>query len=340
MTKDTATIKDVAREAGVAIGTVARFLKGQPIRQGNRAPIEDAIEKLNYRPNQLAAAMKTKKTNAIGVLMPSLGAFHAKLLEQLTEDLHSVGIAVISYFHDQNPKSVVEGLELLHSRRVDAVVMDGIHTLEREISGYAASGLPIVFYDNNMPDIAADRVMVDNAGAAARLTDHLLDMGHRRIAMIHGPTAETVGRDRLQGVRDAMMARAVALPSEYVVAGDWSRASGIAGVSYLRDLPEPPTAIISANYTMTEGILRWMRESGLRVGRDLSLASFDDSPVFELHEPGITCAAQPVDEIASAIASLLAKRLQSPKSAPGRTVRLACRITLRGSVLPVSNQTE
>ena len=121
----TATVVDVARSAGVAIGTVSRYLNGHTVRRANRDQIEQAIAALGYRRNAVASAMKTNVTHMVGFMVPTLSEFHAGLLEQLSRRMRRTGRAVVSYCHEDDPRAITEGLEFFASHRVDALVMDG-----------------------------------------------------------------------------------------------------------------------------------------------------------------------------------------------------------------------
>lgn len=326
-----ATIVDVAKVAGVAIGTVSRYLNGHPVRGSNREPIERAIADLGYRRNSTAVSMKTNTTHIVGLMVPSLGEFHAALLDQLTRKMRQAGRAVLCYCHDMEPRSFMEGLEFFASHRVDAVVMDGNEDLRSGMAPYIDQGLIVVLYDNDLPGLAADRVFVQNRKASKRLVDHLLDLGHTRVATIHGNLKNSVGRERLAGYRDALKEHGVEEVPEFVVDGGWSETGGYAGMRDLLALPEPPTALFGANYNMTIGALRWLREHELSIPRDLSLVSFDDVPAFSVHQPGITAVGQPVEKLAEAITGVLAERLDDKGALGRRTLRIDNDIILRGS---------
>ncbi|WP_332699575.1 LacI family DNA-binding transcriptional regulator [Devosia sp.] len=330
-TRRQATIVDVAQAAGVAIGTVSRYLNGLPVRSGNREPIERAIAELHYRRNSIAVSMKTNTTHIVGLMVPSLGEFHAALLDQLSRKMRQAGRAVVTYCHDTEPRSFMEGLEFFASHRVDAVVMDGNEDLRSGMTPYIDQGLIVVLYDNDLPGLAADRVFVENRKASKRLVDHVLDLGHSRVATIHGNLKTSVARERLAGYRDALRDHGVEEVPELVVDGGWSEAGGYAGMRDLLALPEPPTALFGANYNMTIGALRWLREHELSIPRDLSLVSFDDVPAFSVHQPGITAVGQPVEKLVEAITSVLAERLEDPGALGRRTLRIDNDIILRGS---------
>ena len=325
-----ATIIDVARAAGVAVGTVSRYLNDQPIRGGNRERIAQVIDELGYRRNSAAAAMKTNTSHMVGLMVPTVGEFHAALLDRLTRHMRQTGRAVLCYCHDTDPNSFMEGIEFFAGHRVDAVVMDGNEQLRQRLTPYIGQGMVAVLYDNDLPGLAADRVFVENRRASKRLVDHVLDLGHERVAIIHGHLADSVARDRLDGYRDALNAHGITERPELVVDARWNEQRGYAAMGDLMALPEPPTAVFSANYNMSIGALRWLREHNVSIPTDISFVSFDDVPAFSVHVPGITAVGQPVDKMAEAIVSVLAERL-GDGSHGKRTMRIDAEITLRGS---------
>lgn len=326
-----ATIIDVARAAGVAVGTVSRYLNGLPIRGGNRERIAQVIDELGYRRNSAAASMKTNTSHIVGMLVPAVGEFHGALLDQVTRRMRQSGRAVLCYCHDTEPSAAVEGLEFFAGHRVDAVLMDGNEELGQRLSPYIDEGMLVVLYDNDVPGLAADRVFVENRRVSRRLVDHLLDLGHERVAIIHGNLRDSAARERLDGYRDALKAHGIAERPELVVDGRWNEHRGYTCMGDLMALPEPPTAVFGANYNMSFGILRWCHEHNVSIPRDMSLVSFDDVPAFSVHQPGITAVGQPVDKIAQAMVSIVSERLEQPSPLGKRTVRIDAEITLRGS---------
>lgn len=325
------TVVDVAEAAGVAVGTVSRFINGHSIRTSNRDRIERAIADLGYSRNAVASAMKTDVTHMVGLMVPALSEFHAGLLEQLSRRIRRTGRAVVSYSHDADPRSMVEGIEFFISHRVDALIMDGSAVPREQLVRYADAGLNLVFYDNDVEGIPADRVFVENRKASARAVNYLIELGHERIATITGSLHNSAGALRYAGYRDALAAHGLSVDPRLVIEGHWGEAQGYNAARDLFSLPHPPTAIFSANYNMTIGLLSWMREHDLRTPRDVSLISFDDVPAFTIHEPGITAIGQPLGKIADAITTLLATRFAQPKMMGRHTVMLDCDVILRGS---------
>jgi LacI family transcriptional regulator len=326
------TIVEVAERASVAIGTVSRYLNGQPVRRANRDQIEQAISELGYRRNAIAAAMKGDLTNTVGFMAPALSEFHAPVFEQLSRALRKTGRALLSYCHDTDPASVRDALDFFVQHRVDCLVMDGRNDVDDRIMELIHNGTPVIFYDNGWQGLPVDRVLVENRAASFRAVTHLLDIGHTRIAILTGNIDDWTGRERFEGYRQAMLGRGVEIDPDYVLDTHWHEPEAYTGMLRLLSLAEPPTALYCSNYNMGRGALRLLREHGLKVPDDISLVSFDDVPLFQLHEAGITAVAQPVDKIADTIAGIIGSRLsERGMGHEPHTITLNCNIILRGS---------
>lgn len=330
-----ATIVDVARRANVAVGTVSRYLNGYAIRRPNREVVEEAIQALHFKRNAAAVAMKTDVTHVVGLLAPSFDEFHGAMLEHLSRALRRGGRALLIYCHGGDSRLMEDGLEYFSTHRIDALVLSGAEHLFDRVDRLIEDGVPIVLYDNDIPGLTADRIFVNNREVAMRAVRHLLDIGHRRIGMVSGDLSDSAAHERYIGYCDALIERGLAVDQQYVAPANWTMLGGTDAACRLMALAEPPTAIFSANYVMTLGVLRHLKEAKIRIPDDISIVSFDDPPLFELFEPGITVVAQPIEDVANAIADVVDRRLRSPREAQFGTTRLLCNVVLRGSSGPV-----
>lgn len=325
------TIVDVAEAAGVAVGTVSRHLNGLSVRRSNRDQIEAAIEQLGYRRNALAAAMKTELTHVVGLMVPVFDEFHGVMLEHLSSAIRKTGRALLTYCHSAESKVMQEALDFFATQRIDALIMTGEEGLYERVDELIAQGTPVIFYNNDIRGLSADRVFVENRAASRRAVNHLLDLGHTRIAIISGNRLDSSGMERFEGYADALAEHGLTVIESYVAQGNWSVDGGYNALAHLLALEQPPTAVFSASYPMTVGALGLLKERGKKVPDDMSLISFDDVPLFRLHEAGITAIAQPLVKIADSITNAMQARLSNAKDERPRTVTLDCDIILRGS---------
>ena len=330
------TIVDVAEVAGVAIGTVSRYLNGLSVRRANRDQIEAAIEQLGYKRNAVAAAMKTDLTHIVGLMVPVFDEFHGVMLEHLSSSIRKTGRALLTYCHGADPKVMQEALDFFATQRIDALIMTGEEQLYEQVDELIGQGTPVVFYNNDIRGLPADRIFVENRGASRRAVNHLIDLGHTRVALIAGNPRDSSGLERYEGYEAALGEHGIATDPRYVARGDWSLDGGYNAMAHLMALEEPPTAVFAASYPMALGALGLLKERGKKVPDDLSLISFDDVPLFRLHEAGITAIAQPLTKIAEAITNAMVARLANAQDERPRTVTLDCDIILRGSTRRLS----
>lgn len=329
--KKRATINDVADRAGVAVGTVSRYLNGQELRKSNRQQIEEAIEALGFRRSAAAMAMKSEKTGIIGFLVPTFDEFHASLLSHLARIFRQTNRTMLTYCHEEDTRLMNDAMNFFVGHRVDALVMAGMPGAEEFLMPFADNHIPVVIYNNDVRGPRVDRVFVDNVKASARAVGHLIDVGHRQVALCGGRDEDSSGSQRRIGYETALKKHGIALRHDYIVDGGWSVEGGYNAAQTLMALREPPTAIFSASYRMTTGILEWMREHGLRTPHDLAIVSFDDVDLFRLYDDGITAIAQPIAHIAEAIIDYTVSRINQSSVPDIRSRTLECNIILRGS---------
>jgi LacI family transcriptional regulator len=331
MTQRNPTILDVAKQADVAVGTVSRFLNGQNIREANRARIEAAISDLGYRTNVLARAMKTERTKSIGLLVPVFDEFNSAILTMLVDALQPQGYSLLTFHHGHDPQAMEEALTAAAARRIDALILSGTDSIADAACMQIGRGLPITLFNNNLPDVPADRVLVDDRFATAQAIGRMIEFGHKRIGFVAGDLFEATAQNRLNGYLDALSAAGLEVDQDLIWKQDWSRSNGHAATSSLCQSNEPPTAIFYSSYVLATGALDYMRSAQLVPGRHLDIVSFDDPDVFSLTTPGITAVAQPVQAVARALADLTISRLEGAPETT-RTVTLGCDLVLRGSL--------
>ncbi|MEO6015442.1 MAG: LacI family DNA-binding transcriptional regulator [Devosia sp.] len=328
------TIIDVAREAGVSVGTVSRYLNGIEVRDNKRLTIEGAIKRLNYNRNAAAKAMRTERTNMVALLVPGYDEYFAGILSSLTRALAREGQVLLTHKHEGDQRALALALEFFQTHRVNAVITPGVPQVRAEVERLVQQGIPVIFFNNDVPGLDVDRVFSKNEEGAHRAVNYLLDLGHRHIGFVGGDESETSAADRQLGYRRALTERGISVRPDYVVGGTWRRQDAYAGARRLMELDKPPTAIFTANYVLALAVLDHLHEIGKTVGEDVSLVSFDDVELFKQIRPMVTAVAQPKTEIGEHIAEIVLSHLDAKQTHTSRTVLLDCSMVLRDTARP------
>lgn len=330
--KRSATIVNVAEMAGVSIGTVSRHLNGFQIKTGNRQRIEQAIDALSYSRNAFASAMKSEASNMVGLLVPDYDEFHAQLLGSLVTALRKEGIVTLTYCHESNDEGFQDAVQFFRTHRVSALIMSYIEKRHDQITAMMDEGVQVITYDNDPRDDAIDRVTVDNRSVSCAAVTHLLEMGHRRIAIVTGALENWTAGERLSGYRDAFEKAGAAAPDDLIFPCNWRREGGQEAMAHLWSLADRPTAIFGSNHQMSLGIIAYARAHDIAIPEDVSLISFDDIEMFQYLTPPVSAIAQPVGKIADAVRRLLLRRLKEKTATSGHVEVLTCDFIQRKSV--------
>ncbi|RJL32786.1 LacI family DNA-binding transcriptional regulator [Bailinhaonella thermotolerans] len=325
-----ARIKDVAAHAGVSVATVSRVLNDNPsVTEETRNRVYAAMTALNYRPNAVARSLRTEATRTLGLIIGDiLNPFFTELARAVEDEARLAGYTVIIGNADERADEQDHYVRTLLERRVDGLLICPTAEVTSLIEEVARAGRPLVFLDRTLPGIEVPSVRVESAAAIGELIGHLKALGHRRIAFISGPATLSTGRERTEAFRAAMAAHGLAVPPEYLEAGDFREGSGRAGAARLLDLPEPPEVIFTGDNLMTLGALGEIRARGLRIPRDVALASFDDVPWFVHVDPAITAIAQPTAELGRAAVRMILNRVEGR---PAESAALPAQLVVRTS---------
>ena len=328
-----ATIKDVAKAAGVSRSTVSRALTGNGyVAAEIRDRVQAAAEKLAYIPDATARSLRQRESRIIGVLISDLrNPFYADLAAGVGQAVRAAGYTMVLLEDRDESASELAAVEQLLELRVAGVIMTPLAASSVEY--LVANEVPVVEVDRQAVPGKCDAVVVDNRAAARDLTTHLTRFGHRRIALIADRMYWTTGKDRAAGYRDALRAAGLEPDPALVVDVGLSVESVRAQVRRLMCGANPPTALFAVNNVVAEGAHRALVQLGLTLPDDVSLASFDDAPWMSMVTPGITAAAQDVPALGSLAAERLLARIVDP-SAPVQKVVLTAPVLARGSTGP------
>lgn len=329
-----ANIRDIAKLAGVSTATVSRTLATPAIvMPETRAKVEAAVRKLDYKPNALASSLRRRRTENIVVVVPDIhNPFFSGVVQGIEHVAHGHGHKVLLGESQNSQQRLDTYAEMLDSKEADGLILLGA-LLPTGIANAVAAGeaphVPIVMACEYFVGLQAPNVRIDNAAAAAAATEHLLQLGHRRIAMITGPTGNPLVKDRVKGYRAQMAKAELAVPADYVARGDFTVESGYHAMKKLLALSQKPTAVFCANDEMAMGAIRAVKDSGRRVPQDLSVVGFDDIRFAEYFDPPLTTIRQPQREIGETAMRLILD-VFAKRNAPTSVV-LPHTLVVRGS---------
>jgi len=334
------TIREVAAAAGVSRSTASRALTGQGYTARTvRERVREAAYGLGYVPDATARHLRQQASQSVGVLVSDLSnPFYAGLASGISQQARTRQYTMMLADDAGSPELEAEAAEAFVAFRVAGVI---VTPLSGEVTSYLTrQRIPVVEVDRQFSAGACDAVIVDNAKASQRVTAHLLELGHRRIALVIDEMHWTTGRDRLAGYESALAAARVPLDPSLVVTTGWDVGGAQKAAHTLLAGPEPPTAVFAANNVLAEGVWRAAAESGLEIPRRLSLVSFDDVPWMSMVRPGVTAMAQDTVRLGEAAISQLFERIRLPL-APIRTIMLSPTFIMRESTAapPTQNVT-
>lgn len=325
-----ATIKDVAKEAGVSVATVSRTFSGAGrVTPGVRERVEAAAERLSYRPNAVARSLRARNTRTLGLVIPNVvNPFFTQMARAVEDAARDRGYSLVLGNTDEDPEKEAEYLEVMVEKRVDGLLVSPARATSPQLEEISREGVPIVFLDRYVRGLRAPVVRAEGRRAVDELVGYLVGLGHERLAIITGPPETVPGRERLEAFLDGAGRRGAPVDAERIKVGDFRRESGARAMRELLALAEPPTAVFAANNLMALGALQTLRRAGVRVSEDVSFASFDDVSWFELVDPPVTAIAQPVAELGTAAAGMLPELVEGGEP---ESVILESELVVRGS---------
>ena len=329
-----ASIKDIARLAGVSHSTVSRALRNSPlVNSKTTQEIQGIARQLAYQPSAVARGLVTRKTHTIGVVVTTIAdPFVSEVVIGIEMAANDHGYSV--FLADSNADPVREQ-SVVHSfaeRRVDGIVVTSSRVGALYTPLLVQMMVPIVLINNQHPGQFVHSVMIDNVPASREATGHLVGLGHRRIAYVGDQFGFESDTERLEGYREALQEAALPFCSELVVNGDGKPEGGIAAMDKLLALPDTPTAVFCYNDMTALGVLRSLRTHGLRVPADVSVVGFDDLFLASYIQPQLTTVRQPMQRMGRMAMESLLKVMSGQPS--GEAVKLPAELIVRESTAP------
>jgi DNA-binding LacI/PurR family transcriptional regulator len=332
-----ATIKDVAKRAGVGLSTVSRVVReAERVDPNTRSRVQAAIKELGYRPNFLARGLVTRRTRSLALITPPPAPYTHPIVENVASECKSRGYATLLC-----PASTWEHEDLsfrwVHENwRVDGVLIYSIlhhRELPPEIRDLQSAGVPVVFINKFLNDGRVQAVGVDTGQAVQQAVDHLAALGHRRIAILNGHRNSEDGAMRFAAFRAAMDKAGLVFDERLARDAVFEESLAREHTRGLLGPADRPTAIFCANDHMAIGAMRAASDAGLRVPDDVSIIGFDDIELARYVSPALTTVRPPLAEVGRQAVELMLEVLREPSRAPEQR-RLRAELIVRGTTAP------
>lgn len=331
------TIVEVAQRAKVSIATVSNVIRGtRRVSPKVEERVRAAIRDLDYSPNEIARSLRVKQTRMLGMVLPDItNPFFPEIIRGAEDTAFERGYFLVTANTDEQIGRERRILSALRSYRVDGILLASAPGKDTShIRSTIDAGISVVCLDRTVAGIETDAVLLDNVRGGRECVRHLIQAGHRRIAIITGPLNLQTGRERLRGYEEALRDADLEVDRKLVVEGDFRQESGYRLGKELLNRRARPGAILVCNGVMTVGVLGALEEMGLRCPDDIALATFDDLAVDRSFHPHLSAVVQPSYEIGARAATILIDRIEGKLTKEPFVVRIVPTLIIRESSKP------
>ncbi len=307
-----ATIKTIAKETGLSLTTVSKYLNGGTVLAENKALIDASIKRNGYHINYIAKNLKTGHTNTVGVVLPSFqDVFHTGLFHYVEYYLREKGYSVQIVGSGGTLENEKKSIMTLINRQVDAIFLLPIHGADENARYVLQNNVPLIVGDQYLEGVNADFVLFDNYNASKTAVQKLIDAGHKKIAFIGTDIKYYTANERHRGYRETLIENGIPIKEEYeVLCSDFNIEMAKEGMRKILNLPKPPTAIFATNLYMTIGMISVLNERNMKLGQDISAIGYDSIFISDIVQPKLTLIEQPLDKAGKLIADVIVGRMK------------------------------
>lgn len=330
------SIKDVARRAHVSISTVSHVVNSTRfVSELSRKRVEAAIRELGYVPSAVARSLKSNSTKTLGMLIPNCtNPYFAEIVRSVEDHCFGAGYTLILCNTDDEPRRQSVYLQVLSEKRVDGLIIISTGNDSELLALLEGLTIPTVLLDREISHVQCDLVETAHMQGAMMATDHLIALGHQRIACIGGPTDLNSSTQRIQGWRNALSKADLSHDAAQLVwHSDFTSQGGFDAMKQVLQSPVKPTAVFVCNDLMGIGALSAAHEAGIRIPQDMSLVGFDDIELAHFTSPPLTTIVQPKHRMGVMAVDMLLERIQS-KRQQAKQVLLQPTLVVRASSGP------
>lgn len=319
------TLMEVAKKAAVSITTVSRVINNSSkVNVKTRERVQKAMTQLEYQPNRVAQRLRTSngRSKLLGLIIPDIqNQFYSGIVRGIEDVTYGNDYAVILCNSDENANKERFYLEVLKSESVDGIILPPIHQFGEEIENIIEIGIPIVCVDRKLMRKKVDTVVIDNEKGGYDAVSHLIELGHKKIAILTSSFQFSSFDERQKGYERALKENGIEIDKRLIKEGD-PRSSETARslADELLELDKPPTAIFATNNLMTLGVLESLNKHNLKIPHNISIVGFDDLPWAKAISPQLSTVKQPAYEMGQKAAELFFKRVVDPSREPEEIV--------------------
>ncbi|MCK4392686.1 LacI family DNA-binding transcriptional regulator [Candidatus Bipolaricaulota bacterium] len=325
------TMRDVAKATGFSINTVSRALSHKPdVSEETREAIVEAATKMDYRPNKLARSLRSNKTYTIGVIVADIAnPYFGALVKGVEKEARKRHYSVILLNTDEDYERETEAIQVVLEEHVDGIIISPTQKEKETITNLLQLGIPFVLFGRRFSDLATNYVVTDDVHGGFLATEHLILLGHRQIAMINGPLHISSAKERFQGYREALERYGLKQDQPLVTAGAVTMEDGYEVAKSLLNQNPRPTAIFAFSDFVSFGVMKAIREAGLKVPEDISVVGYDDNQFASCSEIPLTTVRVPKEELGISAAKVLKEQLADNQ--PIKQVELPVDLIVRQS---------
>lgn len=318
------TIYDVAEKAEVSIATVSKVINQTGrIGEKTRKRVIEVMKDLNYSPSVVASALTGKNTYTVGLLVPDIAnPFFAEMARSVEDRGHELGFNVVMCSTDHDEEKEAQYISLLRRKSVDGLILASVIQNDEILKALIKQNLPVALISRDMPSLAVDTVIVDDFIGGYAATEHLIELGHEKIAVLAEKMTVTSSRERVRGYQKALEEAGLPVEDDWMRISDFTVEAGKQSTRELLDSPDRPSAIFACNDMLAIGAIQATREKGLSVPDDLSVVGFDDTVLATMIDPPLTTVAQPIQDMGSKVMDLLVEEIKKEKRTKQRVVLL------------------
>jgi len=313
----TVRLKDIASYLNISVSTVSRVINNRDrVDEDTRRRVLEALDKFQFRPNEVARSLKSKSTKAIGLIVPGISNyFFSMVIKGVEAVARQQGYCLMLCNSDEDKEREGDYTDFLLQRQISGLVIGIVGREAGFLERYKHAGIPVVFIDN-LPDVEdnVDYVVIDNVKASRELTNHLIRVGHNKLGIITGPLDESVSDERLKGWQKALAENNIPVNKRWIGTGEFKQESGYRIMQGMLKQEELPTAILAANNLLAYGAMHAIMEAGLKIPEDIAVVCFDAIDFIGLIKPQITSVIQPAEQIGTIAGEIIMRKIQNTKT--------------------------